>query len=127
MQAIINIELDEKVNPHADIDTRFNAVMGATRRFFTRSVGEIRTAEYQGPAGPIKAHTAVITFEHQADKGIVMRALDQLARNFNQECVAVLFGDGEGRLVGPKADLWGGFKLQYFKRPAIYELLREAA
>lgn len=127
MQAIVNIELDWKVNPSSDIETRYALVMSNVRRFFTRSIGEIRTAEYEGPNGPAREYTAVITFEHHADKNIVLQAMGQLARNFNQDCVAVLFGDGEGRLVGPEADRWGGFKLEYFKRPAMYDLLKEAA
>ena len=127
MQAIVNIELDAKVNPDADVNSRFAAVMGAIRRVFTRSVGEIRTASYEGPDGLALEFTAVITFEHHCDKNIVLNAMGHLARQFNQDCVAVLFGDGEGRLVGPEADRWGGFKIQYFKRPAIYGLLQEAA
>lgn len=127
MQAILNIELDDKVNPHIDVDARFTAVVNAVRRFFTRSVGEIRSASYEGPDGLVQEFTAVITFEHYADKNVVLQVMNQLARQFNQDCVAVLFHDGEGRLVGPEADRWGGFKIQYFKRPAIYDVLKEAA
>ena len=127
MQAIVNIELDDKVNPKSDVAARYAAVLASVRRFFTRSVGEIRVADYDGPDGRVTEHTAVITFEHYADKAVVLQAMNQLARQFNQDCVAVLFHDGEGRLVGPEADRWGGFKMQYFKRPAIFNLLAEAA
>lgn len=127
MQAIINVELDDKTDPNSGIDDRYAMVLSSVRKFFTRSVGEIRVAEYEGPDGPKKEWTAVVTFEFHAQKNVVLQAVNQIARNFNQDCVAVLFSDGEGRLVGPEADRWGGFKLQYFKRPAFYELLKEAA
>lgn len=127
MQAIINLELNAALT-HLDSDVeRLSAVMHNIRRFFTRAIGEIRDVEYEGPDGIVKAKTAVITFDFHAQKNIVLQAMNQVARDFNQDCVAVLFSDGEGRLVGPEADRWGGFKIEYFKRPAMYELLKEAA
>lgn len=127
MQAIINVELDSKSVATDDMSTRYNIVIASVRKFFTRAIGEVREASYEGPDGKATEHTAVITFEFNAQKNIVLNALNQIARDFNQECVAVLFSDGEGRLVGPEADRWGGFKIEYFKRPAFYELLQEAA
>lgn len=127
MQAIINVELDSKSVASDDLNTRYNVVIASVRKFFTRAIGEVREASYEGPDGKATEHTAVITFEFNAQKNIVLNALNQIARDFNQDCVAVLFSDGEGRLVGPEADRWGGFKIEYFKRPAFYEILREAA
>ena len=127
MQAIINLELDDKSVPNADLETRYSVAIARVRKFFTRAVGEIRKAQYEGPDGQATEHTAVITFEFNAQKNVVLQVANQLARDFNQDCVAVLFSDGEGRLVGPEADRWGGFKIEYFKRPAMYELLKEAA
>ena len=127
MQAIINLELNEALT-HLDSDVeRLSAVMHNIRRFFTRAIGEIRDVTYDGPDGEVNAKTAVITFDFHAQKNIVLQAMNQVARDFNQDCVAILFSDGEGRLVGPEADRWGGFKIEYFKRPAMYELLKEAA
>ena len=127
MQAIINLELSDALM-HLETDTeRLSAVMHNIRRFFTRAIGEIRDVTYEGPDGPVAAKTAVITFDFHAQKNIVLQAINQVARDFNQDCVAILFSDGEGRLVGPEADRWGGFKIEYFKRPAMYELLKEAA
>lgn len=127
MQAIINLELNEALT-HLDSDVeRLSAVMQNIRRFFTRAIGEIRDVTYDGPDGEVNAKTAVITFDFHAQKNIVLQAMNQVARDFNQDCVAILFSDGEGRLVGPEADRWGGFKIEYFKRPAMYDLLREAA
>lgn len=127
MQAIINLELNEALT-HLDSDVeRLSAVMQNIRRFFTRAIGEIRDVTYDGPDGEVNAKTAVITFDFHAQKNIVLQAMNQVARDFNQDCVAILFSDGEGRLVGPEADRWGGFKIEYFKRPAMYELLKEAA
>lgn len=127
MQAIINVELDNKSVASDDLSTRYNVVIASVRKFFTRAIGEVREASYEGPDGKATEHTAVITFEFNTQKNIVLNALNQIARDFNQDCVAVLFSDGEGRLVGPEADRWGGFKIEYFKRPAFYELLQEAA
>lgn len=127
MQAIINVELDNKSVDDPDLSARYSVVIASVRKFFTRAIGEVREASYQGPDGQASEHTAVITFEFNAQKTIVLNALNQIARDFNQDCVAVLFSDGEGRLVGPEADRWGGFKIEHFKRPAFYELLQEAA
>lgn len=127
MQAIINVELDDKVAPQLHIDERFVVVLQAVRKFFTRSIGEIRAVTYEGPDGQVSAAVAVITFEFFAPKQVVLDVLGQISRQFHQDCVAVLFNDGEGRLVGPDADRWGGFKIEYFKRPAFYELLEQAA
>lgn len=127
MQAIVNVELDEKTGPNLSVEDRYALVLASVRKFFTRSIGEARFAEYAGPDGANAEWTAVITFEFSAPKNIVLQAMTQVARAYNQDCVAVLFSDGEGRLVGPEADRWGGFKLEYFKRPSFYELLKEAA
>jgi hypothetical protein len=127
MQAIVNVELDEKSGPGLPVEDRYAAVLASVRKFFTRSVGEIRKSTYTGPDGEASESTAVITFEFHAPKSVILNALGQISRAFNQDCVAVLFNDGEGRLVGPEADRWGGFKIEYFKRPAFYELLKEAA
>lgn len=127
MQAIINLELNAALT-HLDSDVeRLSAVMQNIRRFFTRAIGEIRDVTYDGPDGEVNAKTAVVTFDFHAQKNVVLMAMNQVARDFNQDCVAILFSDGEGRLIGPEADRWGGFKIEYFKRPAMYELLREAA
>lgn len=127
MQAILNIELDEKAGPGLDVHARYENVMRAVRRFFTQAVGEISVAEYTAPSGYVQEHTAVVVFEFHSRKEVVLQCVWQLSRAFNQDCVAVLFGDGEGRLVGPEADRWGPFNIGFFKRPAILELFREAA
>jgi hypothetical protein len=127
MQAIVNVELDEKSGPGLPVEDRYALVMSSVRKFFTRSIGEVRSVNYTGPDGSAVESTAVITFEFHAPKSIVLNAFAQISRTFNQDCVAVLFDDGEGRLVGPEADRWGGFKIEYFKRPSILDLLKEAA
>lgn len=126
MQAILNIELDDKV-AGADVPSRFTNVMSRVRKFFTRAIGEIQVAEYSGPNGDVREHTAVITFEYHAPKTVVRDVVYQLSRDFNQECIAILFDDGEGRLIGPDADKWGAFATEHFKAPAILNLFKEAA
>lgn len=127
MQAIVNVELDEKSGPGLPVEDRYATVLANVRKFFTRSIGEVRPVAYNGPDGAASEWTAVITFEFHAPKSVVLNAMNQISRSFNQDCVAVLFNDGEGRLVGPEADRWGGFKIEYFKRPAMFDLLKEAA
>jgi len=126
MQAILNIELDDKVNG-ADVPSRFTNVMSRVRKFFTRAIGEIQVASYTGPTSDVLEHTAVITFEFFAPKTVVRDVVYQLSRDFNQECIAVLFDDGEGRLIGPDADKWGEFNREFFKAPSILNLFKEAA
>ena len=127
MQAIINVELDTKAGPGLSVEDRYALVLASLRKFFTRAIGEVRAVSYEGPEGQVTESTAVITFEFHAPKSVVLSAATQISRAFNQDCVAVLFDDGEGRLVGPEADRWGGFKIEYFKRPAFFEILKAAA
>lgn len=125
MQAIININLGSKINPAADLSSLYVLTNARVRKFFPRAVGEIRKVEHEDQGG--QESTAVITFEFASQKNIVLDAVNQLSRDFNQDCIAILFDDGDGRLIGPKADLWGPFKIERFLRPAFFELLKEAA
>ncbi len=126
MHALLNIALDDKA-PGQTVELKLQNALSAVRRFFTRSIGEVRFIEYDSPFGPMAEHVAVITLEHQASKEVVLDVAAQISRTMRQDCVAVLFADGEGRLTGPRADLWAPFRLEHFKRPALYDLLAEAA
>lgn len=119
MQAILNIELDAKVGPTLTTEQRFSAVMHRVRNFFTRSIGELQTSEYLGPDGMVNESVAVIVFESAASKEAILTAIAKISADFNQDCIAVRFADGDGRLAGPAADKWGPFNPAYFKTPAF--------
>lgn len=78
-------------------------------------------SEYIGPDGAVGESTAValVTADSVMD---AQDFADMLARVLLQDCVALFqppAGEGlEGRgwLIGPKADKWGGFCLDYFVR-----------
>lgn len=44
----------------------------------------------------------------------VMSTTYLLCTRFGQDCAAVRWGNGEGMLVGPRAEGWGGFNPEYF-------------
>ena len=119
MQAILNIELDVKVGPGLTTEQRFDIVMHRVRNFFTRSVGELQTAEYMGPDGMVKESVAVIVFEAASNKAAIVSTISKISAEFGQDCIAIRFNDGEGRLAGPAADKWAPFNPAYFKTPAF--------
>lgn len=119
MQAIMNIELDAKVGPTLTTHQRFDVVMNRVRHFFTRSIGELQVSEYIGPDGPVSETTAVIVFESATHKDAILSMIAKLSADFYQDCIAVRFADGEGRLAGPGADKWAPFNPAYFKTPAF--------
>lgn len=127
MRAIINIELADMVGPGLTQQQRFDAVLSRVRQFFTRSIGELQQARYTNPNGDIvKESVAVITFEHAVPKAAVLATLHKISIDFNQDCIAVLFCSGEGRLAGPNADLWGPFKRDFFRTPSFFDLAKAA-
>ncbi len=126
MQAVINIELDDKV-PGLDIAGRYEFALAAVRKYFTRSVAEISLVEYKGPHGEAQEITAVVVVEFHSSGVVANMAFDFIARECQQDCIAVLFGDGRGELVGPNAKSWGDFNIEYFKAPSIAKLFKEAA
>jgi hypothetical protein len=127
MQAIININLSKELINAGGVDDRYAIVISAVRKLYPKSLGEVRCTNADDRDDRLVQFTAIITFEFHTQKNIVLDSMNQIARAFNQEYVAVLFNDGVGRLVGPAADLSSGFKINHFKRPAFFDLLKEAA
>lgn len=125
--AILNIELDDKPGLPSTVEGRYVLALALVRKVFSRSIGEIATAEYLGPDGVVESATAVISFEYHCDKHIVRIAADSFARSMSQDCVAVLYGDGQGELVGPGAARWGDFKPEFLKFPAAFAVYQRAA
>lgn len=128
MHAIINVELDDKLYPGANIKTKYNGVIAAVRSLFIYCIGEVCETEYIAPHGdPVITNTAVISVEFAGSKEAFEFGINTISEVFNQDCVAVLYDDGEGKLVGPRAEAWGEFNPSYFTLPRIYQHLKEAA
>lgn len=127
MQALLNIELNSTAGKYLTVDERFTAVMNRVRSFFSRAVGEVREASYTVDNGDEVGHvleaTAVITVDFHTEKNLFEMAINTIAKEFGQDCIAVLYSDGDGKLVGPRADEWPSFTTDYFVLPTIYELL----
>ncbi|MBU3577541.1 hypothetical protein [Polynucleobacter sp. UK-Kesae-W10] len=124
MQAIINVELDDKALPGYSIEDKYQAVINKVRGWFVHCVGEIRNTGYVNNEDEIvEATTAVISIEFAGSKETFEMAMHQLCTQFNQDCVAVLYSDGQGILAGPKSQSWGAFNFEYFTVPSMYELL----
>lgn len=45
--------------------------------------------------------------------------LYDVACELKQDCVAVAYSNGSGRLIGPNAAAWGEFNPEYFRRPEV--------
>lgn len=127
MRAIANIELDEKSGPGLTVQQRFDAVLNRFRQFFPRSIAEVQQSSYKDPSGSqVDEATAVIVFEYAAGKDGIVAILHKISGDFNQDCIAVQFCDGTGRLAGPRADIWGPFKPEYFKAPTFFDMKKAA-
>ena len=125
MQAVLNISLDDKVCAGASIEHRYNIVRAALRLCFVGVVGEIRTVNYDGPDGPVHEHCAIFSVEFDARLEVVEDALYAIARSLGQDCLAVMYGTGSGKCIGPGAHRWP-FDAKHFNLPALY-LAAEAA
>lgn len=128
MQAIINIELDDKFYHGMNLETKYEAVISTVRGWFVHCLGEICESAYTSPTGAdVTVHTAVISVEFAGSKSSFELAINRLCEVTNQDCIAVLYDDGEGKLVGPRAEAWGDFVFGYFTLPRIYQRMKEAA
>jgi hypothetical protein len=125
MQALLNVSLDEQVSP-APIQRRYDLVMAAMRRCFHNVVGEIAHVSYAGPDGDTQEACAVLTIEYNASRSVMYDGIHSLARSLGQDCIAIVWPDGSGECIGPRADRWP-FDHKFFSKPAIYAALAEAA
>lgn len=124
--AVLNVSLDEKVCPGHAVSHRFRMVMAAMRLCFHDVVGEVKTVKYDSPDGPVREDCAVLTVSIESRREVFEHAIYFLAQQFSQDCIAVLYADGQGVCVGPGADRWP-FKREFFNLPAICSLGAEAA
>lgn len=115
MRAIVNIKLhDLCCGPGLSTQQRFDGVLSRSRQFFNRTIGEVSSSD--------TGDVAVLVFDCQRGKDGVLEVLYRLCKDFSQEYIAVLFCDGQGRVVGPNADLFGPFKNVPFAHPAYFSV-----
>lgn len=119
MQAILNIELDDKAGKFLSVSERFSAVLIRVRGFFSRTTGECREVTF---ADAESTSVAVLTVDFHTDKHLFEMALGTICRDFGQPCIAVFYGDGTGAMVGPDAASYE-FDRAGFVKPAIFDLL----
>ena len=53
------------------------------------------------------------TLTAELDRPLRAREIEELCERFDQDCVAQI-ANGEGRLIGPRAEEWGEFNPEYF-------------
>jgi hypothetical protein len=125
MRATLNISLDGNVCPNATAERRYAIVRAALRLCFAGVVGEIQSVSYDGPDGRVHEHCGVFEVECDASQGVFEDALRGISQSLGQDCIAVLYQDGSGKCIGPRAERWP-FDLKRFNRPAV-QLAAEAA
>lgn len=55
------------------------------------------------------------TYVARVDSAASADALYAISVALDQDCIAILYADGEGELIGPKAKSWGHFDRSLFK------------
>lgn len=124
MQALLNVSLDEQISA-APIQRRYDIVMAAMRLCFQNVVGEIAHVQYVGPDGATQESCAVVAVEYLASRSVMIDGIYALARSLGQDCIAVVWEDGSGECIGPRADRWP-FDIKFFNKPAIFAALEAA-
>jgi hypothetical protein len=123
---IINVSLDDKVGPGA-IEQRLRTVRAALRLCFQAVVVEIASATYTDPDGQaVHEPCCVAQIETDASPEIFEHAIYGIASSLGQDCIAVMYPDGTGKCVGPRAERWP-FNPKFFMLPAAAQLRAEAA
>lgn len=123
MLAVLNVSLDEKICQ--DPSSRFRIVMDKARSLLAHVCGEVQQASYQGPDGQVTEDCAVIMFEVTTGMEVIRDAIDMLARQLGQDCVAAVFADGYGCTIGPKSARWP-FDRDYFNMPSVFKAHQNA-
>jgi hypothetical protein len=109
MRAVLNVSLDEKVCPAVTSGRRYQIVRTALRLAFGQFggvVGEIRHVTYDGPDGAVAEDCGVFQVEFEYGRALFEDALYGVANSLGQDCIAVMYEDGNGACIGPRADRW---------------------
>lgn len=126
--AVLNVSLDAKIAPGQTTEQRHRMVMACMRLMFRDAcVGEIGTAQYDGPDGHTQERCSIVTIDlHGVSVHVFEDGVHQISRSLGQDCIAVMYDDGTGKCIGPHADRWP-FDRKFFNLPAVCQLGREAA
>lgn len=126
--AILNVSLDDKLGSGLSVDRRHRMVMACMRLMFPGAcIGEIGTAAYDGPHGPVQERRSIVQVELEGvSRAVFEDGIHHIAQSMGQDCIAVLYDDGTGTCVGPLAQLWP-FQRKFFILPAVCRLGKEAA
>lgn len=127
--AILNISLDESLGgAHMSVEQRYRMVMACFRLMFPGGcIGEIGTASYEGPNGPVQERCAIVQVELAGvARSVFEDGVRHISSQLGQDCIAVMYDSGEGCTVGPRADRWP-FDPKFFNLPAVCRLQLQAA
>jgi len=99
----IGSDHEHRLNSYAAVRTRFNMVAEVIHA----ELGEVIFHLGKEPTAVVKIGLV--------DWNEATRLAMYLCEMFSQDCIAVRNSlSGEGRLIGPRADAWGDFDLDYF-------------
>lgn len=117
MKLIINIELDAGV-PGTTAQEKFDRTIAWVRGFFGVATGQIKPASFVNESGEwVNSHTAVITIFSGLNREAARQAIYNISFDLAQDCIATLFDDVDGELIGPAAESWGDFNPDFFVLP----------
>lgn len=126
--AILNVSLDAKIAPAQTVEQRHRMVMACMRLMFRDAcIGEIGTAQYDGPDGQVQERCSIIQVDLQ---GVSLHVFEDgvfhISRSLGQDCISVMYDDGAGKCIGPRAERWP-FDRRFFNLPAVCRLGAQAA
>lgn len=119
MKMELNIGLDIAGQPNTDKDRAERAALALSQLAAFRVQSRRYTSEYTGPDGQVTEHGLFVVL-HTNRLFSVVRHVYKLAVALGQDCIATYRPEtGRGNLVGPQAESWGSFQLDFFKRFAF--------
>ena len=114
----LNIGLDVNGGPNTPT-TRMERALAAHRvlaesTHFRRLRSYVKPTRYTGPDGnPVEEYTLVVRTESYSSLEAVQAVIWLTSDRLQQECIAAVI-DGNGMLIGPGAEHWGEFNIDFF-------------
>ncbi len=114
----IGLKVAGGANRTVDLNNRADVAIRHLKMTFGKPYIRRYENEYEGPNGiELESGLFVSVDTHHKASWLVYGAAEALAKQLDQDCVAVYIPAwGRGKLIGPKAGAWGEFKIEYFKR-----------
>lgn len=120
MKIEMNIGLDVagSANRLVDIERRAKVAIDHLKAVFDKPYIRRYESEYEGPNGIVLESGLFVSVEGELKASwLVYAAAETLAKQLEQDCIAIYLPAARfGKLVGPKAEAWGAFNINYFKR-----------